>query len=56
MSEQLTPQELQIIAAYKLALSMIGDLSHYKLHQLLDILECRDLLRKQRLIEGRVKL
>jgi hypothetical protein len=36
------------VAAYQLALSMIGDMRPKKLHELLKLLECRDLLREQR--------
>lgn len=48
--ESLTPDEERIIEAFEVALSMIGDRSVVKLHRLLCVLECRDLLRKRRRI------
>jgi hypothetical protein len=45
----MTPEEDRLCDAYLAALSLIGDQgSQRKLKALLDILECRDLLRKRR--------
>lgn len=44
----MTKAEQRLLAAYKIALSMIGDRSPKKLYELLNVLECRDLLRQQR--------
>lgn len=45
----MTADQRRILAAYKIALSMIGGSSPRKLLDLLNALECRDLLRMERL-------
>ena len=44
----MTEDQRRIPAAYKIALSMMRDRTPRKLVDLLNVLECRDLLRKER--------
>lgn len=46
---EMTADQRRILAAYKIALSMMRDSSPRKLLDLLNVLECRDLLRLERL-------
>jgi hypothetical protein len=43
----MTEDQQRILAAYKIALSMMRDRTPRKLLDLLNVLECRDLLRKE---------
>lgn len=48
VSRLMTEDQRRILAAYKIALSMMRDRTPRKLLDLLNVLECRDLLRKER--------
>jgi hypothetical protein len=49
--ETMTAAERQLADGYTAALSLISDRSTANVHRVLNILRCRDLLRKQRRLQ-----